>query len=322
MLKVKFWGVRGSIPAPLSAAQMQGKIEDALLQARPSDLKDRGAVRRFLEQLSAGVKGTYGGNTACVSITEGKHTVVFDAGSGLREFGRELMAKRVMFRGQPLSIFLSHFHWDHILGFPFFAPSFVPGNRITIYSPAFRARRYFKIQHGDPFFPVALEHLGATLGFRTIQEDAQRRVGPFKVRAIGLVHPGGGLGYRLDSPSGSVVYLTDTEIEQATLAQARKYAKFVECADLAIVDTQYSVLETVEKRTWGHSSVFRFIDLFRGAGVKTLAMFHYDPDSSDAAVDDLLDRAREYVGTIRLMSGLSIMAAMEGLEIEVGRGRR
>jgi phosphoribosyl 1,2-cyclic phosphodiesterase len=319
VLKVKFWGVRGSVPTPLSTPELEGKIEVALLKAKPLDLKTPAAVRRFVKGLSAAERGTYGGNTACVSVSDGTDTVVLDAGSGLRELGRDLAADRVSFKSRPLHVFISHFHWDHILGFPFFAPSFVPGNQVTIYSPAFRAKKFFKIQHGDPFFPVELEHLGATLRFRTIHAAQRRQIGAFQISAVELAHPGGGLGYRLDSPDGSLVYLTDTEIEQASLAQTRRYLQFVQGADMAIVDAQYSVLETVEKRTWGHSSVFRFIDLFREARLKTLVMFHYDPSNVDAEIDDLQARARRYLRTVHPHPSFDVVAAMEGLELEVGR---
>ena len=288
MLRVKFWGVRGSIPAPLSADDIASKIDEALQEAVRRKVHTAAGARRYLKSLSTTQSGTHGGNTSCVTVSEGEEMLILDAGTGLRRLGQEMVAQTLP-GSRTLRLLLSHFHWDHLMGFAFFAPAFIPGNKIVVYTPKTQAKAYFQIQHGDPFFPVELEHMGAQLSFVAMQAGRKRKVGKFEVRSIPLLHPGGGLGYRIDGESGSVVYLTDTEMELKSPREIRRYANFARDADIAIVDSQYSVLETIEKLRWGHSSIFRFIDVLSDVGIRKLVMFHYDPATSDAEIVKLVD---------------------------------
>lgn len=324
VLRVKFWGVRGSIPTPLTADDIASKIDDALQEAIRRKVHTAAGAKRYLKSLSTTQSGTHGGNTSCVTVSEGDDMLILDAGTGLRRLGQEMAAdtRQRQGQGQTVRLLLSHFHWDHLMGFAFFAPAFIPGNKVHVYTPKTQAKAYFQIQHGDPFFPVELEHMGAQLSFVAMQPGRKRKIGNFEVRAIPLRHPGGGLGYRIEGKSGSVVYLTDTEMELKSPKEIRRYATFVKDADLAIVDSQYSVLETIEKLHWGHSSIFRFIDVFSDVGVRKLVMFHYDPATSDAEIVRLVEDARKYARTVYPDSPVSVEPAVEGQEIQVRRRPR
>ena len=318
MLRVRFWGVRGSVPAPLPAEDISGKIESVLRRAVQEGVKSLDEVTPFLEGLPAAETSTLGGNTACVVVSEDEDAIVLDAGTGLRRYGHYLAAQGQLASDRPIHIILSHYHWDHIMGFCFFAPAFAEGNQIILHSPRAEAREYFKIQHSHPFFPVELEHMGAELKFMPMNAGLTRRVAHFDVLPIPLAHPGGGLGYRVDGRAGCVVYLTDTEMEQHSPEETSTYVDFARGADVAVVDSQYSLFQTIEKLTWGHSSILRFIDMLHDADVKTLVMFHYDPDTSDTDVADLLDRARRYTKKMYPDSPMQIEAAAEGKEIAIG----
>ena len=321
VLKVKFWGVRGSIPTPLTADDIASKIDGALQEVIRRKVRTAAGAGRYLKSLSKTLSGTYGGNTSCVTVSEGEEVLILDAGTGLRRLGQEMVG-RAEGQGRTFRLLLSHFHWDHLMGFAFFAPAFIPGNRITVYTPKARAKVYFQIQHSDPFFPVELEHMGADVSFVAFQPGRKRKVGHFDVRAVPLSHPGGGLGYRIQGESGSVVYLTDTELELESPRTIKRYAEFAEGADVAIVDSQYGILDTIEKRHWGHSSIFRFIDVLNGVGVRRLVMFHYDPTTSDAEIDTLVEDARKYAETVYPGSSIGVEPAVEGQEIRVCRRPR
>lgn len=319
MLKVKFWGVRGSVPAPLSPDQIAAKIAAVLRDTVRRRVRTLAAADRYLGSLAKAQLGTYGGNTSCVTLAEDEDMVVLDAGTGLRRLGNDMARRSAAAQDEPIRLLLSHYHWDHIMGFPFFLPAFVPGNRITIYSPKGDARKYFQIQHGDPFFPVELEHMGARLEFITMHPGRKRKIGHFDVQAIRLEHPGGALGYRISGRSGCVVYMSDTEMELKTPAQMRRYAAFAAGADVVIADSQYSIYETIEKKYWGHSSIYRFIDLLHDAQVRTLVMFHYDPETSDEEITELLGSARVYLRKMYPNSKVRIAAAAEGEEMVLRR---
>lgn len=319
MLKVTFWGVRGSVPAPLSPQQIAAKTAVAVREAIRQKVRTQADLDTYLGSLTKAQGGTYGGNTACVTVQEQNEMLVLDAGTGLRRLGNSMARSSSAARDEPIRMLLSHYHWDHIMGFPFFPPAFVPGNRVVVYSPKGDARKYFRIQHGDPFFPVELEHLGAQLEFITMRPGRTRKIGHFSVRAITLRHPGGALGYRIDGTSGAVVYLSDTEMELKTPAQMARYAKFASGADIAIVDSQYSIYDTIEKKYWGHSSIFRFVDLLHDSGVRRIVMFHYDPETSDGDIADLLDSARTYAARMYPRSKVRIDAAAEDDEIVLRR---
>jgi phosphoribosyl 1,2-cyclic phosphodiesterase len=272
MLQVKFWGVRGSC-----ASAGHGTAE-------------------------------VGGNTSCVEVRAGDTRVVLDAGTGLRALGASLLSA-----GGPVEIhlLLSHFHWDHIQGFPFFTPAYLPGNRIEIYGPERAAGRDVRAaldaQMRAPHFPVGLEAMRAELGFYPVPAGAQLRLGlgtTIEVTAAAANHPGGCLAYRLESGGRSVVYATDTEhgedLDCGLLELARG-------CDLLIYDAQYTAAEYPSKRGWGHSTPEEAVKLARAAGAGQLVLFHHDPGHDDEAISRMEKAARALFPLTT--------AAREGLEI-------
>jgi phosphoribosyl 1,2-cyclic phosphodiesterase len=269
---VRFWGVRGSIATPGPAT------------------------------------AEVGGNTSCVEVRCGDELIVLDAGTGLRALGDELV-RRGEKRGELL---LSHLHWDHIQGLPFFVPLYVPGTELTVRGPAWGdggLAGALRRQMSAPGFPVELGDVSARLRFEELRPRSQFECGEARITAAKLNHPGGVLGYRIEYRNRSIVYATDTEHYECVDPVLRELARG---ADLLIYDAQYTPEEYPSKVGWGHSTFEAACWLAREAGVKRLALFHHDPRHGDAAVAAIERRAQACFG--------DVFAAREGMQLDVVGG--
>jgi phosphoribosyl 1,2-cyclic phosphodiesterase len=270
---VRFWGVRGSIPVP-----------------GPSTAE-------------------IGGNTSCVEVRCGKTVLIFDAGTGLRLLGNSLLKE------MPLAVhlFFSHVHWDHIQGFPFFAPAFIPGNTIYMYggnNVSGTVETALAGQMEMPNFPVHLTQLPAKLAFNDLHEGEVVEIeGGCRVSNTGGNHPGGVFAYRIDYQGKSLIYATDTEHYSIP---DPKLVKLCRNADVLIFDTMYTPEEYagkngMPKTGWGHSHFEAGVDLCKAAGIKHYVLFHHDPAQTDAMVREKERRTRAIFP--------SSEAAYEGLTI-------
>jgi len=249
-LSVKFWGVRGSIACP-SAEHIK-----------------------------------YGGNTSCIEINASGNRLVFDAGTGIRGLGKEYFNNDV----EHIHILLTHTHWDHINGFPFFVPAYNPKNSLHIMAGHLRGsggiQNVLASQMDNPMFPVPLSAMQAKMRFEDFEagmsfdicEDVHIRTAP-------LNHPNGATGYRIEHMGYSICYVTDTEHVAGKLDQ--NILKLIKDADLVIYDSTYTEEEFLGKIGWGHSTWNEGIKLCREAGAKSLAIFHHDPEHNDDFMDKL-----------------------------------
>jgi anti-anti-sigma factor len=319
-MRIKFWGVRGSIPSPVTSAEIKGKLIAALVQAQGVNLGDRLAVEEYVSSLPPLIQGTVGGNTPCVSIQVGDEWIILDAGSGLRALGDELMT-REFGRGQGVAhIFISHTHWDHIQGFPFFRPAHTLGNRITIYSPVPNLEQRFQGQQVPEYFPISLGQLmRADVTFVKLQENVPVTVAGIQVNNILQAHPGRSYGYRLDGMGASIVYATDAEYKNLGEAHTQRYVDFMTGADLLIYDAQYTLSDSLQHVDWGHSSSMIGVDMAVRASVKRLVLFHFEPAYSDKRVQEILDNTLKYIASDPAQPKCDIYLATEGLEFELGR---
>jgi phosphoribosyl 1,2-cyclic phosphodiesterase len=285
-MRVKFWGARGSIPSP--------GIETA----------------------------RYGGNTPCLSVAaDNGAPLIFDAGTGIRGLGISLDGHPPH---EPLDLFLSHTHWDHIQGLPFFSPMFRRGIRLRIWGSGHATRTLEQTIRGllaPDVFPVPFDEVGATIEFRAPPLEPVQLRG-MQVRAIPVRHPGGALGYRIDlAGAAPVVYVPDNELraEQPGAGAASRDVLREACrgAALLIHDSTYTEEESADFMGWGHSTTDDALQLALDAGVETLALFHHAPGRSDLAIDAMVARCAERVS--REGASLRVVAAAEGLEIVVGR---
>jgi len=313
-MKVKFWGTRGSIPAPVSPAAIEGKIRRALRGAAGLDLSSEAAIERYLQRLPASVRHTVGGNTACVEVRAGQQLLILDAGSGLRLLGYELM-KGEFGKGQGVADFLiSHTHWDHIQGMPFFGPAFKPGNRLILHSPHAHLEAAFVGQQSETYFPVSLSHMNSELQFRHIPSKTWTQIGDLRIYPLQVSHPGENYGYRIEYGGASLVYATDAEYKKMDPTSTQAYMDFFQDADLLIFDAQYPLNDTLDRTDWGHSTPVMGAELAYRAGVRRLALFHHDPMSDDPTIYANLKQTETYLA--RRGNTCQVMIASEGLEIE------
>lgn len=270
---VRFWGVRGSLPTPTAG-----------------NLK-------------------YGGNTTCLEVrTSGDQLLIFDAGSGLRALGRRLLQETPP-QGHRIMLFLTHYHWDHIQGFPFFEPMYAPQNFVYLHgfqSPNVSVERALGEQMANPYFPVDMGVMRATRHFYAIGEESLQ-IGDAHLTTRFLNHPQGCLGYRIEDRDRVVVFATDNE--HGNPHYDRNIRALAENADVLIYDAQYSPEEYKSKVGWGHSTWEHGLRVARDAGVKEVVLFHHDPDHSDFDIDTIVQEARREFPDVH--------AAMEGMEIDL-----
>jgi phosphoribosyl 1,2-cyclic phosphodiesterase len=288
---VKFWGTRGSIPTPASWTRV------------------------------------YGGNTPCVEVRFDESVFICDAGSGIRELGKDLLARQP--QPKKLHLFISHTHWDHIQGFPFFAPVYAPAMQIHVYGRHGNGVSPYQLLSGQmtsDYFPVSFKELGASIVDDQL-DNGQKNIDDVLVRSFPVNHPGGCEGYSFEKDGRKIVYVTDIELEIDPLDVfpdpdnsgplrhcPETLVEVVQGADLLVFDAQYDDKEYATKKKWGHSSCYSATDLAIQAKVKTLALFHHDPESTDRSIDEKVQLCRQRAAARG--ATLTIMAAREGVELK------
>jgi phosphoribosyl 1,2-cyclic phosphodiesterase len=317
MKRVRFWGTRGSLPVALTAADVRAKLIAALRGASGRAFASDDDLAAYVDALEPEVAGTFGGHTSCVEIeTGGSEYVLCDLGSGLRPFGQRALARHGPSSPQTYHVFMSHVHWDHIMGFPFFTPAYIPGNRIRIYGVHPDLEAALRRQHGAPSFPVEFAALGADIEFIRLEPDQTREVAGLTVTPMLQRHAGDSYGYRFDGDGKSVVYSTDSEHALVDLEETRRFVDFFRGADLVIFDAMYSLAEAISvKADWGHSSNIVGVELCHMAGARELCLFHHEPVHGDAAIARVLAEARRFEEISRKGELLRVTAAYDGLEI-------
>lgn len=321
-MKIHFWGVRGSIPTPLSPLQIQNRIAAVVQRISPKDLDSPDSRELFLSSLPEWIFGTVGGNTSCIEIeTNDGEIIILDAGSGLRELSQSLRQRTPYSSGGiTYHILFSHFHWDHLQGLPFFSQAFDPRNRIVFYSTNENLRTILNDQMKPPFFPVPME---GPMGFKAQLEfihldniEQLLRIGGNTIRWHGVNHPGGCTAFMIEDSGKKCVYSTDTELSREDFLNTPENSVFFSDADVLIMDSQYTMDEAIEKTGWGHSSFSLTVDFALNWRVKQLMLFHHEPTYTDRKIHSLLQTAqwyREYAGT----NQLEITIAREGLDIQL-----
>jgi phosphoribosyl 1,2-cyclic phosphodiesterase len=309
-MKVRFWGVRGSLPVPGMKTER------------------------------------YGGNTSCVEVRSAAGTcVVVDAGTGIRKLGKELMQGDGAAARTKVHLLISHTHWDHIQGLPFFSPLYQEGSRLDVYARKrddLHLRAVFASQIDDPYFPIPFGEAKADIAFRELLDSAEFEIADVKVSCARLNHPYIATAYRLSVDGASVVYVSDTapfsdilfddqfiarpptagaelpKIDRDKLATMREgVVRLCEGADLVIYDTMFTNEDYQRLPHYGHSRPSDAVEICREAGVGRLALFHHAPERSDGEVDAILEETRAL--TRREKIGIDVVAAYEGLDLALGR---
>lgn len=320
-MRLRFWGTRGSLPVAADAATVAGKIARALVAADGRRFDDERAALEFVtNELPFSTGGGYGGATSCVEIDRGTGPFLLcDLGSGLRGFGGSAIARYAEGRPRDFRIFLSHPHWDHIMGFPFFGPAYDPQARITIYAGHAEAREALIRQQEAISFPVPFAALGASIRFVTLKPEEPVLVDGLTISTIRQFHDHDSYGFRIEGDGRTLIYSTDSEHRIDDMEGETRFERFFRGADTVICDTMYSLADAVTLREdWGHSSSLTAIDLCRAAGARRLVMFHHEPAASDAMIETV---HRETIRYEELGRGdrppIEVVCAYDGLELDV-----
>lgn len=306
-MHIRFWGVRGSFPVP------------------------------------GPTTNRYGGNTSCVQVSPQDGTIlIIDAGTGIRKLGQELMSGPCGQGQGEVHLLISHTHWDHIQGIPFFAPLYVKGNRINIYARQrdVHLKAIFSSQTEDPYFPVSLDDVAAEVQYTALMEGEGFKVGGVEVQCARLNHPFIAIGYRVTADDASIAYVSDTapfdrilfghefmatrpdldapppEHDAEKLRRIRQgVLDLCRGAQVVIYDTMFRMKEYLARPHWGHSSPEHALEMMKEAGAGTLVLFHHAPDRTDEQVDEDLEAARA-------ATPCEVLAAQEGMVLEVNTESR
>jgi phosphoribosyl 1,2-cyclic phosphodiesterase len=313
-MNINFWGVRGSIPSPVTPSRIKSKISAIIEQVTPEDIIDAESREKFLAGLPPWLFGTVGGNSPCVSVTfdDPDECIVFDCGSGLRELGMaQANEKRKV---SHFHIFLSHFHWDHIQGLPFFIPCFNPSVKIDFYSPVPDVEKLLSGQMVQPYFPIKLDSMGARKTFHLMEEDI--KIGGRNISFKKMNHPGDSYSYCIKENGKRLIYATDTGLTSGDFVKNDENTAYFKDADIIIIDCQFTQGEAIDKYNWGHSAFNLALDFAANWNIKHMVMFHHDPAYDDQKLYGILQSAKWYLERINL-TGIELTLAYEGLEISL-----
>jgi phosphoribosyl 1,2-cyclic phosphodiesterase len=318
---VRFWGTRGSLPVAPTADVVRAKVAQALVAANGRKFEDEAEAQAFVAaELSFAAGATYGGATSCVELEAGDGAYfICDMGSGLRSFGLDSMKRNTAGHAKTYNFFLSHLHWDHIMGFPFFTPAFDPEATIRIHACHPDAEQALRRQQEEISFPVPFDWLRAKIEFVVLAPGETHEVDGVQVETKLQHHSHGSYGYRFTDGDGrTVIYSTDSEHKLQEMAVEAAFIHFFRTADLVICDTMYSLAESVSmKEDWGHSSNLVAIDLCHEAAAKRLALFHHEPTYEDEDIHRMHQESIRYEELTREGPPLEVICAYDGLEIRV-----
>lgn len=289
-MQVKLWGVRGSLPKPETPDQLRLRIEDILKEFKGSGLEPDKFVSSLLPQRLGG----YGGNTSCVEVFDEHENLIIDCGSGIKELGMKMMAGPASKGKAKISILLTHFHWDHLIGIPFFVPIFIPGNEITFYGVQEDLESCIKMMFRKPYFPVDFSWLPSTIKFVQLEPRKKVEISDFAVTPYQLDHPDPCWGFRVEKHGKSYAHCVDTEATRITPEELGRDHDFYKDTNLMVFDGQYTLVEVIEKVNWGHAVAGLGLDLAIRDRIDHVVFVHHDPYASHDKIQAAIGQTRQY----------------------------
>jgi len=311
-MRIRFWGVRGSLPSPQRPSQVKRKISAVLEKLTPGDLESPENLERFLANLPPWLFGTVGGNTSCVEVRldSDDELIIFDAGSGIRELGHSAVKRKP--KPSRYHIFFSHFHWDHIMGLPFFGPAFDPSVKVDFYSPIAGMEAALKGQMASPYFPIHMDAMAAKDKFVLLDSPVELLGATVSYRRLN--HPGDAYSFKVEYGKRKFIYATDIELTAKDFTKNEENSSYFDGADLIVIDCQYTLGEAIKKYNWGHSAFSLALDFAANWNIKHMVLFHHDPAYGDHKLYGILQSAKLYSERMNI-KGIKLSLAMEGMEI-------
>ncbi len=293
-MKIKIWGARGSLPAPLTPVQVEDRIKKSIQGFLAAGFRDAVEVSRFLSAQAHHQLGGYGGNTPCIEVFTESSQIIVDGGSGLRPLGYELLGGPCGKGTGEVHLVFTHFHWDHLIGLPFFVPFFIPGNTIHVYAVQEDLPDVFKTVFKKPYFPVPLENLGAKIVYHRLEPRVANKIGDIQFTPYQLDHPDPCWGYKFESGGRTYSHAVDTECTRVSRKDLGPDLPLYQNVDLMVFDSQYTLMETIEKVNWGHAAATLGLDIAMREGIKRVLFMHHDPASSDEKIAAAEIQSRRY----------------------------
>jgi phosphoribosyl 1,2-cyclic phosphodiesterase len=290
---IKCWGTRGSLPVPTTNARFIALLEDVVNQAKKIGVDSTNGLLDAVKSQKLAYPLAYGGNTSCTEVGHDGHAVYIDMGSGFREAGTAAMQHGA----KEFHIFITHMHWDHIMGMPYFIPIHVPGHKLNIYHVHKNAPDYIRINFNGVNFPLTWDQLGGKVEFHQLKLYEQTSIGKMAVTPFVLDHPGGSFGFRVDADGKSIAIGVDGEYKRLTPQELGKDLKYYQNLDLLLFDAQYEMSELASRFDWGHCSPNIGVDLALREGIKTIVFTHHDPWSTEEKLRRMFANCTKYMNS-------------------------
>jgi len=282
------------LPSSPTPEQWVTDFEGLLRQFFKLGYKDATEIKDFLQHHSVPQIGGFGTATTSVEVSTPQAQIIIDGGSGIRNLGEEMMKGPAAKGKAIIHIFLTHFHWDHLLGLPFFAPHFVKGNQIHYYAIQPELKDMIKVKFSKPFFPVPFEQLSAHLEFHQLEPRKPIMIGDMKITPYQLDHPDPCWGYRIENEGKVYAHCVDTEGTRTSREALGPDLPLYQGVDLMYYDAQYTLPELAEKANWGHSAAQLGLDLALREGIRHVLFAHHDPGATTSQILELKAQTREY----------------------------
>lgn len=320
-MKLTYWGVRGSLPASPTPDQWSKTFAGLMSEFFKAGHKGPEDINKFVNSLHPARVGGWGGNTTCVEVETSTGTIIIDGGSGIRNLSEKIVKR--LNKQKPIHIFMTHFHWDHMIGIPFFIPIFIPGVRVQFYAVQpeleYLVRGIFK----KPYFPVPFESLPSSVTFKQLLPRQPLEIDGIKITPYQLDHPDPCWGFKVEGDGKTYAHCVDTEGNRVTREQLGADLPLYQGVDCMYYDAQYTLPELAEKANWGHSAAQIGLDIAMREGIKTLLFAHHDPGASIEQIFEVDQAVREYYDwKIKSPEGKELAAvdwqfATEGMKIEL-----
>jgi phosphoribosyl 1,2-cyclic phosphodiesterase len=327
-MRYKIWGARGSLPAPLSPNDLTDRCKQLLQGFFDAGFTSAKQIDRYLDSVTRHRLGGYGGNTPCFEGISEKQRFIIDGGTGIRQLGYELLQGPCGKGNGEVHLFFTHFHWDHLIGLPFFTPLFIPGNKIHVYAVQPDLPEVFRSVFRKPYFPVPLEQLGATIEYHRLAPREPFKLGDVTLTPYELDHPDPCWGYKIEQGGKALAYCVDTEGARASREKLAADLPLYQGVEVMIFDAQYTLTETLEKINWGHAAASIGLDIAFRENIPRVIFMHHDPASNDEKIAMAEAEARRYyksqlkvmerlAGKDARVPGVQWSFAYEGMEFEV-----
>lgn len=293
-LTLKFWGVRGSLPAAPTPIDWTNHIEGVLKNFFAMGYRDPSEISNYIQSIDIALLGGYGAATTCIEVLSPAAQIIIDGGSGIRNLSEYIMAGKAGRVKGPFHIFMTHFHWDHVIGLPFFTPHFIPGCEVHYYAVQPELENIIRGIFRRPNFPVPFEALNSKVIFHSLEPRKPFKINDMTVTPYKLDHPDPCWGFKVESGGKTYAHCVDTEGTRITREELGADLPLYQGVDLMYFDAQYTLPELAEKANWGHSASQVGLDIALREGIKKVYFSHHDPGARVQHVQELKKQTQEY----------------------------